>query len=76
MQSFPSPYPHVSSRLQTVPKDGTKRRVVLDLSFPPGFSINDDIPTDSYLDQPFRLSLPRSADFVDLILSKGAGCFL
>ena len=59
-----------------MPKDGSKRRVVLDLSFPPGKSVNDGIPKDSYLDQPFHLTLPRSADFVDLILAKGAGCYL
>lgn len=65
-----------TSPLQTVPKDGSKRRVVLDLSFPPGTSINDGIPKDSFLDEPFRLTLPRSADFVDLIMDKGPGCFL
>ena len=72
----PFPAPIRTSPLQTVPKNGTKRRVVLDLSFPPGSSVNDGIPTDSYLDQPFHLSLPLPADFVDLILSKGPGCFL
>ena len=72
----PFPAPLRTSPLLTVPKDGTKRRVVLDLSFPLGSSVNDGIPKDSYLDQPFHLSLPRSADFVDLILSKGAGCYL
>lgn len=66
----PFPAPIRTSPLQTVPNDGSKRRVVLDLSFPPG------IPKDSYLDQPFHLSLPRSSDFSDLILSKGTGCYL
>ena len=59
-----------------MPKDGSKRRVVLDLSFPPGKSVNNVIPNDTYLDQPFHLTLPRSVDFVDLILAKGAGCYL
>ena len=72
----PFPAPIRTSPLQTVPKDGSKRRVVLDLSFPPGTSVNDGIPKDSYLDQPFHLSLPRSSDFIDLILSKGAGCYV
>lgn len=72
----PFPVPLRTSPLQTVPKDGSKRRVVLDLSFPPGKSVNDGIPKDSYLDEPFHLTLPRSADFVDLILAKGAGCYL
>ena len=72
----PFPAPIRTSPLQTVPKDGSKRRVVLDLSFPPGASVNDGIPKDCYLDQPFHLSLPHSSDFIDLILSKGAGCYL
>jgi len=59
-----------------VDKDKTKRRVVSDLSFPPGRSVNDGIPKDTFLDVPFHLTLPRSADFVNLILSKGPGSFL
>ena len=72
----PFPTPLQTSPLQTVPKDVCKRRVVLDLSFPPGASVNDGIPKDSFLDEPFHLSLPRSADFADLIIAKGPGCFL
>ena len=48
----------------------------MDLSFPPGVSVNDGIPKDSFLDEPFHLSLPRSTDFADLIITKGPGCFL
>ena len=72
----PFPTPLQTSPLQTVPKDGSKRRVVLDLSFPQGTSVNDGIPTDSFLDEPFHLTLPRSADFVNLIVAKGPGCYL
>jgi len=53
-----------TSPLQTVDKDKTKSCIVLDLSFPPGRSINDGIPKDTFLDVPFHLTLPRSADFV------------
>ena len=49
----PFPSPLQTSPLQTVRKDDCKRRVVLDLSFPPGASVNDGIPKDSYLDEPF-----------------------
>ena len=65
-----------TSPLQTVDKDKTKRRVVLDLSFPPGRSVNDGIPKDTFLDVPFHLTLPRSEDFVNLILSNGPGSFM
>ena len=49
--------PLVCSPLQTVPKRGSsKRRVVLDLSFPPTFSVNSGIPMNTYLNYPFRAS--------------------
>ena len=72
----PIPLRLQTSPLQTVDKDKTKCRIVLDLSFPPGWSVNDGIPKDTFLDIPFHLTLPWSADFVKLILSKGPGSFL
>ena len=46
----------VCSPLQTVPKRGSsKRRVVLDLSFSPTFSVNSGISLNTYLDSPFKL---------------------
>ena len=73
-----NPFPSLlqTSPLQTVPKDDCKRRVFLDLSFPPGASVNDGISKDSFLDEPFSLSLSRLADFADLIIAKGPGCLL
>lgn len=65
-----------TSPLQTIDKEKTKRRVVLDLSFPPGGSVNEGIPKDIFLDVPFHLTLRRSADFVNLILSHGPGSFM
>jgi len=75
-QPFPAPSLLQTSPLQTVPKDDCKRRVFLDLSFPPGASVNDGISKDSFLDEPFSLSLSRLADFADLIIAKGPGCLL
>ena len=64
--------------LMTVPKKGSKdkQRVVLDFSYPQGSSINDGIPKDSYLDEPFHLRLPGSQTFIDLINLFGPGCLL
>ena len=64
------------SPLQIVDKDKTKCPVVLDLSFPPGRSINDGTPKDTSVEVPFHLNLPRSADFVNLILSNRPGSFI
>ena len=67
-----------SISLMTVPKKGSKdkRRVVLDFSYPQGSSINDGIPKDSCLDEPFHLHLPGSQTFIDLINLHGPGCLL
>ena len=41
---------------QTVLKRGSStRRVVMDLSFPPGCSVNDGIPQDTYLGEYYKL---------------------
>ena len=55
-----SPSPKfIVSPLNTVPKkDSTDRRVILDLSFPRGLSVNDSIPKDLYLGVPLHLHLP------------------
>ena len=41
---------HTSPLMTREKKDSPHRRVIVDLSFPPGFSINDGIPTTHYLD--------------------------
>ena len=65
------------SPLNTVPKrDSTERRVILDLSFPEGACVNENIPKDQYLDTKTNLTFPRVDDLVDLIKLKGKGCHL
>ena len=67
----------VCSPLQTVPKRGPlTRRVVMDLSFPHGFSVNDGIPQDSYLGENFKLRLRGIDWLVDFILEKGRHCLV
>ncbi len=51
------------SPLHTVPKDKTARRVISDLSFPEGYSINSGIPKDSYLGTVVNLSYPSVDEF-------------
>ncbi|CAH1256970.1 Hypp1765 [Branchiostoma lanceolatum] len=73
----PLTVPLMTSPLQTVPKrDSDSRRVVVDLSFPPGSSVNDGIPSREYLGDPFLLTLPSYAAFEDLLRQKGPGCLL
>ena len=60
----------VCSPLQTVPKRGSStRRVVMDLSFPQGSSVNDGIPSDTYLGDQFKLRLPGIDRLVEFILA-------
>ncbi len=57
-------------------KDSTDRRVVMDLSYPPGHSINDMIDPSEYLGTPSSLRHLKLDDLVDLIKTKGGGCAL
>ena len=66
-----------TSSLNSVDKKGSgERRVILDLSFPPGQSINDGIPQGEYLGQSIELSYPTVDDFVNYIRQMGKGCKL
>lgn len=66
-----------TSPLMTRPKkNSTDRRVILDLSWPHGASVNAGIPKDIYLNEPYKLRLPTADDYVQLIKTKGQGCWL
>ena len=72
-----SPIPDLCfSPLMTVPKDTSKRRVIVDFSFPPGKAINDGIPKSTYLEFEAEFSLPSVKSMVDRINSLGKGCLL
>ena len=65
------------SPLNTVPKsDSDERRVIVDLSWPIGSSVNDGIDGELYLGEPSDLHFPTIDDIVTLIHQAGAGCFI
>ena len=65
----------VVSPLNTMPKwDSVERRVVVDLSLPCGTSVNDGIPSDSFLGEPISLTYPTIDSIVDAVTSLGPGC--
>ena len=68
--------PLITSPLQIATSRSGKPRVVLDLSFPAGSSINSGIPKDTYLNEPFSLRLPGTDALQALIRIKGRGCHL
>ena len=72
-----SPIPELCfSPLMTVPKEVSKRRVIVDFSFPPGKAINDGIPRTTYLEFEVKFSLPSVRSMVDRINELGLGCLL
>ena len=65
------------SPLSTRPKkDSAERRVILDLSFPVGNSVNDGILKDNYMGLPAKLTFPRVDDFALRIYQLGKGCMM
>ena len=69
--------PVVVSPLNSVPKpDTTERRIILDLSWPVGSSINDGIPSGIYLDQEIELVYPTVDLIADRVAAHGSGCLL
>ena len=52
------------------------RRVIIDLSFPPGLSVNAGICRDRYLDTPLLLKLPTIDTTTNQIKVLGKGCML
>ena len=53
-----------------------KPRVVVDLSYPPGQSVNCGIPRDTYHCEPFSLHLPGLDALLNIIRQKGQHCHL
>ena len=63
------------SPLNSVPKkDSSDRRLILDLSLPHGFSINNGIDKDTCLGYFHKLQLPSVDDLVSRIVQLGPGC--
>ena len=57
------------SPLLTRSKDNDKRRVILDLSFPNGASVNDAVTREAFDDVPFTLKFPTVDDILDKVRS-------
>ena len=70
--------PIVISPLQTVAKANSlnERRIVVDLSFPEGSSVNDGIPKDTFLGEPINLHYPSVDTLADIVRRKGRGALM
>ena len=67
----------MTSPLNTSEKrDSEERRVIVDLSWPCGRSLNDGIPGAPSLGEPLSLRYPAIDDIVDAAITTGRGCYL
>ena len=66
---------HRSPFMSREKPDNPHRRIIIDLSFPHGTSVNAGISKDIYLDTPFILKLP-TIDNITQVRTLGRGCQL
>ena len=65
------------SPLMTRPKrDSRFRRVIIDLSWPKGYSMNDGISRTEYIDGPLMINLPTHDDMERAVIRAGRGSYL
>ena len=57
-------------------KDSEEKRIIINMSFPKGNSINNGIKKDSYLDEQIYLKYPTVDKLVEIGKKKGKGCML
>ena len=50
--------------------------MVLDLSFPDGHSVNSGIPSDTFINNPYKLHFPSVGTVARIIRQKGHGCLI
>ena len=67
---------HISHMKTREKPNAPHRRVIIDLSFHQGQSVNTGIPKDQYLGTPFVLKLPTVDTITDQIKVLGRGCML
>ena len=66
-----------TSPLMTRPKKQSQdRRVIIDLSFPSGYSVNDGVSKNVFQGQPFTYTFPTLEDMVQAIRINGRGSYL
>ena len=71
-----SPWSQVSPMMTRDKKGSSDRRVVVDLSFPKGRSVNSGIKKGCYQGEPFVFTLPSMTDLSSNAVELGPGCFL
>ena len=65
---------HTSPFMTRDKSSSDKRRVIIDLSWPLGNSVNSGVTSDKYLDTDFVLTYPPIDNITDQVLHLGRGC--
>lgn len=73
---FPFGYGQVSPLMTRPKKDSDKRRVIMDLSWPHGYAVNDGISKSDYIDGSMNIHLPTVDMMVNRIKELGPGCYM
>ena len=63
-----TPWFHISPMMVRDKKDSQQKRVIVDLSWPLGWSVNANNPTDTYEGAPASMTLPTPVDLAQAIL--------
>ena len=67
---------HISPMMTREKPNASHHRVIIDLSFPQGLSVNAGAVKDFYLDTPFTLKLPTIDTITNQVKALGRGCKL
>ena len=67
---------HYSPLMTRNKKDSKFRRVIIDLSWPKGLSVNDGISRTDYIDGPLTITLPTPDDMERAVFGAGRGSYL
>ena len=70
------PWFQVSPLMTAEKRDSVKRRVIIDLSFPEGGSVNDGVAPNYFQGRERSYKLPTAHDLAQLIIDSGPGAFL
>ena len=67
---------HISPFLTREKSGASSRRVIVDLSFPPGSSVNAGVDPNTYLGSEFLLTLPSVDNIINQVLKLGKGSLI
>ena len=67
---------HFSPFMTRFKPNSSNRRVIIDLSWPKGYSVNDGVEKDGYMGSEFRLTFPTLDDLTQRLVKLGRGAHI